>query len=71
MIYRFQTTVVKIAERFERRWVDGRGKDAEFENISRGWFITLEGSHESLGVGAEKPPLSPGDKVQVSLQRIP
>jgi hypothetical protein len=41
-----------------------------FELPNNGWFIHLEGSRESLFLGAEKPPFEVGDLIKISIEKV-
>lgn len=62
--------VADVKEEFQPCWISGFGKDAVFENRSRGWFIYLEGSYEALHVGKEKPELQKGDRIKITLEKV-
>lgn len=66
----FIVRVVKIEEKFERRWVHGVADKAEFKDVSLGWFVTYEGSHESLHAGSTKPNLKVGDRVLITQEKL-
>lgn len=67
-MYAFRSSITKIEEhkRIVRGYKDEHGQ-AQFEEKSLGWFIHLDGSWESLGVGAEKPDLNVGQQMKVLL----
>lgn len=44
------------------------GDDVIVVRGNDGWFITLEGSHESIGVGIGEPHAKPGQRVKVILE---
>lgn len=67
--YIIRTKVTKVDELFEQIHVSGVGKEAVFKKQSRGWFLLLEGSHEALHVGFEKPTFNPGDKVEIVIRK--
>lgn len=50
----FRTRIVRIEEKTRAAWRSGLGKDAQFDNVSEGWWITLEGG-ASICVGQRKP----------------
>ena len=50
----FRTRIVKIEERTRAVWRSSLGKDAQFDTVSDGWWITLEGS-VSICIGNRKP----------------
>lgn len=70
MIYSIYTKVVKNEESFERLHLSGSGESAVFTKRSLGWFVTFEGSYESLFFGDEKPKLSVGKTVKITFQEI-
>lgn len=63
-------TVTNVEEHFVPVYLGGVGDNAKFEDRSRGWFVYLQGSHEALHVGMEKPNLEKGDKVRITLEKI-
>lgn len=71
MIVTRTARVVTICEHFTRRHVSGVGASAVMEDVSRGWFLSLSGSYESLWVGDARPEgITVGDCVRVSLERV-
>ena len=64
------TSVIAIEERKDHKYVSGFGPDTVFADVSRGYFVTLEGSYESLGVGMEKPDLRVGDKMKITIEKV-
>lgn len=66
--YVFSSTVASVSERTRKEYVFGSGKEAVFRDEPLGWFVALEGSHEALWVGTERPDLRPGDRVKISIQ---
>jgi hypothetical protein len=73
--YSFKTIVLKVKEHFSQaNWrteqqEDGQ-KKAVCNNVSDGWFVTLEGSRESMYLGDTRPDLSEGQKVMVTITPI-
>lgn len=67
--YIINTKVANIEEEFVPTYISGIGKDALFENRSKGWFAYFEGSYEAIHVGAEKPELAKGDRVRITIER--
>ena len=41
-----------------------------FEVKDQGWFVLFDGSHESLFLGAEKPPLAISDCVRITIEKV-
>ena len=68
--YILKTRVKKIEEVFDRTWLRGQGKEAEFQTISRGWFVQFEGSLESIRFGAQKPDWQEGDEIAITFRRV-
>lgn len=64
------TKVCEVEEEFQPCYISGIGKDAIFENRSKGWFVYLEGSYEALLVGKEKPDLQKGDRIKITLEKV-
>lgn len=69
MRYIFLSRVVRVEERIDEKWLEGMGPNAKFAPVSRGWFVLLDGSHEAIHVGYEKPSFNPGDNVRVTIER--
>lgn len=69
-IYVIRTTVKKVEEVWET--VSGRKVEDEtiLDKVFRGWFMTLEGSRESMNLGTEKPDLMAGQKVEITIRPI-
>lgn len=61
----FKATVIRVDRKSKKHWTGGIGADATFMDIDQGWFITLDGSHESLFAGAERPNVKIGDMAVV------
>ncbi len=61
--------VVEVREYFTERHRAGFGKDATFVKVSLGWFIQIEGSHEALYLGREKPLIETGDRVSITIRK--
>lgn len=68
--YVVHSTVLKVEERKAKLYVSGVGGDAIFNEVSRGWFVWLDGSFEAIHLGLEKPEFEKGDKVKVTFERI-
>jgi len=51
----FRAKVIAVEHKTRRNYISGVGKDARFEEISAGWWIGLEKSHEWLFAGNYKP----------------
>lgn len=69
--YTVQAKIVYIEEHFRPRYIAGIGKDATFDQESLGWFILLDGSHEAIQVGRDKPDWKKGETVRISFERVP
>lgn len=69
-IYVINSTVDVVEERFHNVHIDGFGKDATYRRESTGWWVSFEGSGESLFFGDTKPELDVGDKVKITFERI-
>jgi hypothetical protein len=70
-MYSFKTKITSVNEHFENiNWRlevrDGQ-KTHECDKVSIGWYITLQGSRESIYLGRDKPDLIEGHKVKVSI----
>jgi len=63
----FTSRVVGVEEKFDHVWTKGVGNLAEFKDISKGWYVGLEGSHEWLHVGDAKPNVDIGDTATVRI----
>lgn len=56
-----------VVESTTAEYVSGYGKDAVFRNVSLGWWIHFDGNW-SMCVGAEKPKISAGDTVRITIE---
>jgi len=69
--YSFNSKIISIKEHFEpvnwRMEVQDGKKIPVCDQHSIGWYVKLEGSWESMYVGDEKPNLTEGEKVTVSI----
>jgi hypothetical protein len=63
----FRAHVVAVEEKFQRYYEGGLGQEARFSEVSLGWFIGLERSHEWLYAGHTKPPVSIGDEAVIRI----
>lgn len=68
--YTIPTRAVDVFEKTDRVYASGLGDKANFVEVSRGWFVLLEGSWEALYLGPEKPGLVAGDKVKITLEKV-
>ena len=72
-IYRFHTKIRSIKEHWEpHSWrivtdQETGAKIHESDQRSLGWFVTLDGSRESMYVGDTKPDLTVGQDVTVTI----
>ena len=62
--------VQRVEHRIARRWVRGLGRDAEFDDDSLGWWVVFQ-SCASMYLGREKPGLVAGDRVRVTVEKMP
>ena len=65
--YQFKTRVLKVEKK--KRAVKARkiGDDIDVEYEDLGWYVQLEGSVISIAVGSEKPDLSEGQAVTLTI----
>ena len=72
MKYSFFTTVKKVFKHEAVVRVDkpAPGEQSKTHTENRGWFILLDGSSESLGIGSTEPKLRSGDKVKVTIEKV-
>lgn len=65
-------TVAKVIERTGKQWLGGVGKDATFADTSEGWIVQLkEWPTAAIELGLEKPGFAEGDRVRLTLERLP
>jgi len=62
--------VMKVEERFNTRAVSDAGREAVMEDVSAGWWVTLD-TGISLGMGRLQPHCAAGDELIVSFRRRP
>ena len=68
MIVAFAAKIVSVEEKFERQYVSGFGPESVFRQVSRGWFVLLEGSNEAIFISKNRPDYARvGDTVTVKL----
>lgn len=69
--YVFKSRIIDVTN--ERRIKSTTIKDLSGEYTTEiqelGWFISIEGSHEKLFVGFEKPHFKPQDKIKIAIMR--
>ena len=70
MKYIVETTIVSIERRERKVWAHGKGEFTVFRNVDLGFFMLLEGSHESIHIGFDQPVFRPGDRIRISFERI-
>jgi hypothetical protein len=66
----FGARVRRCEERKIRQWISGFGNQAVFNDVSQGWYMSLDGSHEAIFVGMTKPDIQVGDYVGVTMEKI-
>ena len=71
VVYLIYSKVIGVSkkEHLKRQWMENNETKSKYEDL--GWFILLEGSHEWLYVGGEKPELQPHDEVEIRITRKP
>ena len=67
--YVIYTTVADIMEKFIKEYKTGHGDKAKFEDISEGWYVNFEGSHEGMFLDVVRPELNKGDLVRITIER--
>ena len=70
--YTLVTKVTGIEEKFTRQYVSGAGKDTVFRDVSRGWFVLLEGINDWIYLDVLPPlpdELDVGDTVHITLAK--
>lgn len=67
MIYSWKSRVLRIEERMTRRFVGGFSLNAEFKDISTGWWIVTD-DYVAHCIGNEKPNCKVGDIVKRSME---
>jgi len=66
--YKIKTKIIKIfQEQIPVNWRKDINNKPECDYSPGGWFISLENSYESLFIGDEKPDLTVGQKVTVTI----
>jgi hypothetical protein len=66
--YTYRTKVAKIEEKFDRtNWRKVNGESI-CDRVSRGWYLLMEGSRESIYIGTDKPDLRVGQTIEVILK---
>ena len=66
----FYSRIVKIEKRIASEWISGVGDNAKFREIDRGYFMTLEGSHESIHIGFDDPMFKAGERIKITFERV-
>lgn len=67
--YTIHSRVVNTFEKKTPQYRGGIGSEAAFVDVSRGWFVHLEGSWEALYLGQDKPDLAAGDEVVIQIRK--
>ena len=68
LVVQFVARVIAVNEKKYKQWLGGVGKEATFNEISLGWFVSLEGSHESLFIGFLKPSIRIGSMAIITIE---
>lgn len=68
--YTIYTYVDDVFEHTKDKYISGVAKEAKFETTTQGWYMTLQGSRESLFLGTEKPILQAGDRVKITFEKV-
>jgi len=71
MAIKFYSKVISVNRESKDKYEYGVGEHAVFSKVDLGYFMLLEGSHESLHIGFDKPEFRAGDRVSVTIERIP
>lgn len=67
----FRAVVTRIEEKTRAAWRSGLGKEAVFDTVSDGWWVTLN-YRTSYCVGERRPEgVAEGDSVIVRLEKLP
>lgn len=71
-IYVFQACVTNVVEEIERfNWRKNMTDNTvTHDQRSRGWFIALDGSHERIFIGQDKPNIQKGDTIKITMEKI-
>ena len=69
MRYVLRARVVGVEEIKSKAYVAGVGEAAQFNEVSQGWWLVMEGNW-SLFLGAERPAFAPGDTVEIKVERV-
>jgi hypothetical protein len=70
MRYILNTSIIDVKEQFKQSHIRGSGKDAEFEQVSLGWFILIDGVCTWLFLSHEEPEFKPGDEVRITIEKV-
>lgn len=72
MRYVMTGTVARIVQRVAKDWRGGVGKDAMFDEVCEGWSVQLEEwPTAALDLGRERPELTEGQRVRLTLEVLP
>jgi hypothetical protein len=68
-VLRVQATVAAVERRSraKRAWKDANG-DPQVEREDLGWFIVLKEFGIAIGIGADEPELSAGQRVKLTIE---
>lgn len=61
--------VVAVTQEKKKRWVSGHGNETVFDEVDMGYYLHLEGLHEKLFMGFDKPAYGPGDHMKITFER--
>lgn len=70
----YETRVIKVVEKTQKinyRRIAGNDKDWTYDEVSLGWFVLFEGSHEMIHFGNDKPAdVAVGDVFTVTMEKV-
>lgn len=70
MKYIISSYATKVEQHRIKQYISGVGSSTQFSERDAGWFLYMEGSHEAVYLGDEMPEIRPGDKIEITIERV-
>ena len=75
-IFEFEEVATRVEERFERNYnatAMGNAKvesQASYDEVSTGWWLVMKRMGIALWIGKDKPEISSGDLLSISIRKL-
>lgn len=66
------TDIIKTIEhKFVKKWVKGVGSETKFKDETIGYYAVFTSCPASIFLGNDEPKLKAGDRVRITLEKMP